>query len=412
MTCNQCGDTVGAVTYWEQAIAVLREINDRQTLASSLANVVMYTLNLEQAYEAVELARDIGWRSGEAYALGTLSQALFALGRYGEALTIRTQSLEIAQAIEHPQWMASSHIFLGRQYIELLALAKAQEQLEQGLALARQVGSTFFVWLGSGGLASVYILQDQLEAAESLLAELPQEWIPTIFWARLAQVELALARQDATRMLQLLDDPLNMLPASEKAIGVVSFAHGPALTLQGQALMLQGRLDEAEEALHRARNLYMTHGIAQSLWKIHLALGKLYLAAARPEQAEESFTAARAQVDELAATLTDEDLRENFRRRANAMIPPAQPLTPRQAAKEEFGGLTQRERQVAAVVARGLSNQEIAGELVVSVKTVEAHVTRILSKLGFSSRAQIAAWTVEKGLASAPQDLDSLSADS
>jgi DNA-binding NarL/FixJ family response regulator len=136
------------------------------------------------------------------------------------------------------------------------------------------------------------------------------------------------------------------------------------------------------------------------------------LAAARPEQAEESFTAARAQVDELAATLTDEDLRENFRRRANAMIPPAQPLTPRQAAKEEFGGLTQRERQVAAVVARGLSNQEIAGELVVSVKTVEAHVTRILSKLGFSSRAQIAAWTVEKGLASAPQDLDSLSADS
>ena len=90
------------------------------------------------------------------------------------------------------------------------------------------------------------------------------------------------------------------------------------------------------------------------------------------------------------------------------MIPPIQPLTPRQAAKQEFGGLTKRERQVAAVVAQGLTNQEIADELVVSLKTVEAHVTRILSKLGFSSRAQIAAWAVDKGLASAPQELDSL----
>jgi DNA-binding NarL/FixJ family response regulator len=93
------------------------------------------------------------------------------------------------------------------------------------------------------------------------------------------------------------------------------------------------------------------------------------------------------------------------------MIPSVQPLKPQQVTRQEFGGLTRRERQVAAVVAQGLSNQEIAGELVVSVKTVEAHVTRILSKLGFSSRAQIAAWAVDKGLVSAPQDLDSLSTD-
>ena len=411
MTSNQSGDAEGTVTYWHRAIPILRELNDCQTLSSSLANVVMYTLDLEQAHEAIELARDIGWRSGEAYALGTLSQALFALGRYGEALTIRTQSLEIAQAIEHPQWMASGHIYLGMQHVELLALAKAQEQLEQGLALARQVGSLFFVGVGSAGLASVYILQGQLEAAESLLAELPQEWIPAMFWARLAQAELAMARQDATQMLQLLDDPLNMPFASETAIGVVSFAQGPVLTLYGQALTLQGRLDEAEQVLHRARNLYMTHGIAQSLWKIHLALGKLYLTTDRPEQADESFATARAQVNELAATLTDKDLRENFRRRANALIPSAQPPTHQKAIKREHGGLTGREREVVAAVAQGLSNQAIADELVVTIKTVEAHITHILSKLGFSSRAQIAAWAVDKGLASAPQDLDSLSSN-
>jgi DNA-binding NarL/FixJ family response regulator len=70
--------------------------------------------------------------------------------------------------------------------------------------------------------------------------------------------------------------------------------------------------------------------------------------------------------------------------------------------------LTTREREVAAQIAQGKSNQAIAAELFLSLKTVEAHVTRILSKLGFASRAQIAAWAVSKGLAQAPQDLNTL----
>jgi len=80
----------------------------------------------------------------------------------------------------------------------------------------------------------------------------------------------------------------------------------------------------------------------------------------------------------------------------------------REAEKQKFGGLTARERQVAAQIAYGKSNQEIAAELFIGLKTVEAHVTRILSKLGFTSRAQVAAWAVAKGLAEAPTDLDAL----
>ena len=80
----------------------------------------------------------------------------------------------------------------------------------------------------------------------------------------------------------------------------------------------------------------------------------------------------------------------------------------REAEKQKYGGLTTREREVAAQIAQGKSNQAIAAELFVGLKTVEAHVTRILSKLGFTSRAQIAAWVVSKGLAEAPQDLDTL----
>ena len=67
-------------------------------------------------------------------------------------------------------------------------------------------------------------------------------------------------------------------------------------------------------------------------------------------------------------------------------------------ATASVGGLTGREREVATLVATGKSNRAIADELVVSERTVESHVTNILGKLGFTSRAQIAAWVVEHGL--------------
>lgn len=54
--------------------------------------------------------------------------------------------------------------------------------------------------------------------------------------------------------------------------------------------------------------------------------------------------------------------------------------------------LTKREAQVAALVAEGQSNKEIAAVLVVSPRTVDGHIERILAKLGFTSRAQIAVW--------------------
>jgi non-specific serine/threonine protein kinase len=64
----------------------------------------------------------------------------------------------------------------------------------------------------------------------------------------------------------------------------------------------------------------------------------------------------------------------------------------------EPGPLTQREREVAALVGRGLSNRQIAEQLVLSVRTTEAHMSHVLSKLGLRSRAQLAVWAVEHGL--------------
>ena len=60
--------------------------------------------------------------------------------------------------------------------------------------------------------------------------------------------------------------------------------------------------------------------------------------------------------------------------------------------------LTRREEQVAVLVARGLTNRDIAARLCLSVRTVEVHVDHILTKLGFHTRTQLAAWAHEKGL--------------
>ncbi len=60
--------------------------------------------------------------------------------------------------------------------------------------------------------------------------------------------------------------------------------------------------------------------------------------------------------------------------------------------------LTRREREVAPLVAAGMSNRQIAEQLYVSERTVETHVQNILMKLGFGSRSQVAVWAVRQGL--------------
>lgn len=412
MTSNMCGDYADTVRYYERAVPMLRQLNDRQTLASSLTMLSNYTLDETQVREALALTREIEWRTGEAFALVYLGSLLAYRGNIGPGLSAAQQGLQLAQAIDHRQWQAWGEIVVGLIYLELLALDKASRHSQSARALATEVGSSFMRTFATGLLASCYILQDRLDEATALLPERPPRSVQAVdVMLNKAMVELRLARrEDPAQTLKLI----NRLASDEpsKLLGAMAYFHGVIRRHRGELLLRLDRPEKAEADLQSVLDLYQAQGIQLGLWRVQLALGNLDRAEGDTERAEAAFAAARTLIEEAAATVGDDELRENFHRRATALIPPDKPLTPREAAKEAYGGLTRRERDVAAVVAQGLTNKEIADELVISVKTVEAHVTRILSKLGFSSRAQVAAWAVEKGLASAPQDLGSRSADS
>ena len=70
----------------------------------------------------------------------------------------------------------------------------------------------------------------------------------------------------------------------------------------------------------------------------------------------------------------------------------------RSGDRSAAGGLSRREAEVARLVAAGMTNRAIAGKLFLSERTVESHVDHVLTKLGFASRAQIAAWVAGQQL--------------
>jgi DNA-binding NarL/FixJ family response regulator len=79
-----------------------------------------------------------------------------------------------------------------------------------------------------------------------------------------------------------------------------------------------------------------------------------------------------------------------------AYQPPSRGVLSVGLAAGDGSPLTAREREVAVLIARGLTNRQIASHLVISERTADTHVQNILGKLGLVSRAQAAAWVIEQ----------------
>ena len=166
--------------------------------------------------------------------------------------------------------------------------------------------------------------------------------------------------------------------------------------LAARALAVLDRTSEAETLLQEAADCAREHGARPILWRILHERGRLCVAARRLDAANQYYSEAVAIVRELSAGLPEGELRENFIRSAAGMFPRSATHEFGQPGVPAFAGLTRREREVAALLAQGISNRAIADALVVSERTVEKHAENIMSKLGFSSRAQVAVWAASK----------------
>jgi DNA-binding CsgD family transcriptional regulator/tetratricopeptide (TPR) repeat protein len=192
--------------------------------------------------------------------------------------------------------------------------------------------------------------------------------------------------RDDDRLMVAVDviDEMGELPGVEWAVGdlVVWLARlgRPVAHVQAAepfALELAGRADDAAE-----------------LWK---AIGSPFEAALAMLDSADEGAAARAvdELDAMGALASADRARGALRARGMTRVP----ARPRTSTRANPSGLTNRQLDVARLVAQGLTNAEIARRLYISPKTAGHHVSAILAKFGFETRRELIRRAAEMGLA-------------
>jgi DNA-binding CsgD family transcriptional regulator len=384
----------------------------RAAFAVPWSGHVNYTLNWSFAecerdvVEALQLAREIEWAPGEAFAEIMYGGTCASFGQLGAGLAHANRGLHLAMQIDHQQWIVGAHEALARIYLSLLAPDQALSYVEVGLEAARALGSALWVASLTAVQIQAYTMQGRPQPAEAALqgvlswAENPH--LATGREILLVWAELALMQRQPGLALQRCEQLLQTAPrgAGEREEQVI-----PRLwKCRGEALAALGQREEAIGVLEEARRGAILQQYLPLRWQIERSLGAVYRQQRRAEEARQASASARRGIAALAESIEDPALREHFERVACATLPREIPASSRRATAGEYGGLTEREREVAARIGQGKSNTEIAGLLVVSKRTVETYVSSILSKLGFTSRSQIALWARDRGLAGGERD--------
>jgi DNA-binding NarL/FixJ family response regulator len=397
-------DPVAAAAYYAQLLPLVRAAADRRALATDLVmhanqggfyandTFVVSPMDAEQSArdlaEAVRIAREIPWPAGEAFTLWESAAWCGFRGQFGRALAHGRQALDVAEQISHSQWIVGALWATGTTYLNLFLPEQALPLLERGLALATDLASDMWRPLIGSVVVQAQLQRGHLADAHAVLADVlapdaPVDIMgPRLAWA--ARIEVALAQRDSALALQILDRV-----QSTVRIGQVV----PRLALlRAQAFMLIQKFADADVLLRDAEATAASLGARPLLLQLHAAHTRLLRLANRRDAAAVHLAAAHQVIDALRSEIDEVALASVFAQRAEALLPRQGGVSQRRLAKAAAGGLTSRERDVARLIARGASNRAIAEALVLGERTIEGHVSSILNKLAFGSRAQIAAW--------------------
>jgi DNA-binding CsgD family transcriptional regulator len=309
----------------------------------------------------------------------TMMQAAQAVldGRFGAAGTLADQALEIGVRGGHDGAGFVHLIF--RSHLGLLTgtgLDAVEAEVRRFLDSAPYLARAWHahVLAGMGRIAEASALWDTIVPHLTAFPREAPEWIV----AGAGNTELSVVLTDRVTGAALYDA---LLPHADRWITAGAHApnHGPVSLYLGMLAALLERWEAAGTHLRAALAACKAMGSAPHEAATHLELARL-LARNRPADpaADRHLDAALAIAGRLGMT--------PLRAKAEQL---------RSASRRERI-LSAREEQVAGLVAEGLSNRQIAHRLHLSERTAENHVTHILTKLGFDSRARIAAWYVAR----------------
>ena len=349
------GDFAAAEPRLQTALAVWRRLGDRVQIASGL--VLLGRMELLRGrraaarplfVESLACAEAAGDRWMESLNQLWLAQVAFDEGDDDAARAWAEQVLAGVEALGSRRNAAMALRLLGDVAARRGDAGRARTLLEASLAQARQIGRWLAAW-SAVDLADVLLEQRDRPGARALLGE------------ALRTYRDAGDRQGVARSLE----------------GVARLA---AAGLPSRAVRLAGAAAGLRETvgapLPPAERITLDRHLAAA----RAALGARAAAGAWADG--RSLPPAQATAEALAVLA----------------VPEPGPGGPRESAPARAGPLTPREREVAALVARGLSNRAIARELVITEATAERHLGNVFAKLGLASRAQLAVWALEHGL--------------
>jgi predicted ATPase/DNA-binding CsgD family transcriptional regulator len=361
------------------------------TAQNVLAEAALQTGHLAESAQwaagAVAAARDAGHAWNEGYALGTQATLAAAEGRLREAQQLGEAALGVMRGIDQRWGVARTLLGLGALARLRRDPAGAIDCYQAALPILREIDSRPDIARCQAGIGRIALDQGQLALARLHLAES----------LRLSQ--LTGARIGVARGLEAFA----ALCFQEGQCASEGQARLPVLLTAAAAALREAAGLPAAAARRTQRYLDAAGGLGQEalteLWEQGLGLSPdtaVTLALSSGPPGTVNSPGSGDPSNDVAAGPPDTP-----RSPLSPLPPPPPPLTPPSLARPSSlnppASLTPREREITALIAQGHSNKGIADELVISPATAARHVANILSKLGFTSRAQIAAWAAGNG---------------